>query len=83
VECLLTLLDHQNSDITVESVALLKELTDEELLLEHPETQKTLSILVENEVWNMLTRIICKLDLQSESEHLNKSLSLLENMLDA
>jgi hypothetical protein len=39
-------LDHPNPDISIESVVLLTELTDEDLLAQVPEARKAVDILV-------------------------------------
>jgi hypothetical protein len=43
---LIEVLDHPNPDISIESVVLLTELTDEDLLAQVPEAKKTVDILV-------------------------------------
>jgi hypothetical protein len=43
---LIEVLDHPNPDISIESVVLLTELTDDDLLAQVPEARKTVDILV-------------------------------------
>lgn len=43
---MIEVLDHPNPDISIESVVLLTELTDEDLLAQVPEARKTVDILV-------------------------------------
>ena len=45
---MIEVLDHQNPDIVIESVILLTELTDEELLNQQPEAKKAFDILVKH-----------------------------------
>jgi hypothetical protein len=46
IEALIEVLDHPNPDILVESVILLTELTDEDLLNQNEQARKTVQILV-------------------------------------
>jgi hypothetical protein len=43
---LIEVLDHPNPDISIESVVLLTELTDEDLLAQVPQARKVVDILV-------------------------------------
>ncbi len=43
---MIEVLDHPNPDISIESVILLTELTDEDLLNQNPDARKTITILV-------------------------------------
>jgi hypothetical protein len=43
---LIEILDHPNPDIAIESVTLLTELTDEDLLNQNPAARKIVTILV-------------------------------------
>ena len=57
-ESLLTVLDHQNIDICLESVILLVELTDEEIAnAQTIAIQKLLNTLIDNSVWNVLLKV--------------------------
>ena len=67
VEALLEVLDHQNPDIIIESVTLLVELTDEDLLSQQQDSQ-VVEKLIKNEVWNFLIRILSKLN-DSDAKH--------------
>ncbi len=49
VDALIEVLDHPNPDISIESVVLLTELTDEDLLAQIPEARKTVDILVRSQ----------------------------------
>ena len=46
VDALIEVLDHPNPDISIESVVLLTELTDEDLLAQVPQARKVVDILV-------------------------------------
>ncbi|CDW73679.1 beta-catenin-like protein 1-like [Stylonychia lemnae] len=84
IQLLIEILDHQNPDINTESMTLLVELTDEEILTSNPDFNKIVEILIQNEVWNFLVRVLQKLD-DNESEErpqIFKCLSLIENILD-
>ena len=57
IELLIEVLDHQNPDIVAESVTLLAELTDEDIVASNSEATSTVfKILITNEVWNFLLR---------------------------
>ena len=45
VQTLIEVLEHQNPDISIESVAMLEELTDEEMVQGNPESEKIFEIL--------------------------------------
>ncbi len=51
-----------------ESVILLTELTDEELINSEEAANQTIEILVQNKVWNFLIRLFQKLDDNEDDE---------------
>eukprot|EP00347_Sterkiella_histriomuscorum_P007260 403349645 len=83
VQALIEILDHPNPDITNESITLLVELTEEEML-NNPEFEEVVKILIQNEIWNFIVRVLEKLDdnVDDERPQIFKCMSLLENMLD-
>jgi len=68
IELMIEILDHPNPDIFVESITTLSELIEEDILNENPELRQTVKIMVQNEVWNFLARIIVKLNDNDEEE---------------
>ena len=46
IELMIEILDHPNPDIFVESITILAELTDEDILNENPELRQTVKIMV-------------------------------------
>lgn len=58
-EVLLAILDHQNTDVCLECVTLLVELTDEDIAAQLPDAIFALQgLLVDNSVWNQLLRLM-------------------------
>ena len=47
---------------------MLTELTDEDLLTTNPQAGRGVDILIQNEVWNFILRIITKMDDQVDEE---------------
>ena len=84
IELLLETLAHENPDITKESLQLLKEMTDEELLSVNQYGEKLLDKLLENDVLGAVVRILSKLDdgVEDEREGIFVGMSLVENLLD-
>ena len=81
---MLEILDHPNPDIWIESITLLSEITDEETLNEKPQLALTIDILIKNEIWNFLARLIVNLNDDEEEERklLFKCLTFIENLMD-
>jgi beta-catenin-like protein 1 len=81
VEALIELLDHPNPDIAIESVILLAEITEED---NNTAISKVVQILINNEVWNFITRLVTKFDdsIDEERKSISHCLKLLENLLE-
>ena len=85
VSSLLGLLSHDNTDISVATIALMQELTDVDTLTESEEGANALiQNLLDNQVCSLLVSNLDRLDegVKEEAEGVPNTLAIIENMLE-
>ncbi|CAG8598044.1 17039_t:CDS:10 [Acaulospora morrowiae] len=81
---LVSLLSHENTDITIDVIELLNELTDEDVVAEHNEDAMKIFIdaLLENQVLELLVQNISRLDEEepNDKQGIFNTLGIIENL---
>jgi beta-catenin-like protein 1 len=84
IELLITLLEHENNDITADAVIVIDEITDGDFLQELEFPKEFLELFISNNIFELLTNIIQKLNEKNKDELqlISDILSVFENFLD-
>jgi beta-catenin-like protein 1 len=84
VTSMLGLLTHENTDISIESIALLNELTDPETLTETEEALCIVDALIENQALELLVQNLSRLDENEEEDAkgVYNTMGIIENLTE-
>lgn len=82
VDQLVTLLSHENTDIAIDAIQIISELTDEDVNAEQPQWEALVDAFLEADLLNLLVQNLQRLDEENESDRsgVYQSLSILENL---
>lgn len=82
VGSLVSLLSHENTDIAIDAIEILSELTDEDVEAEQTQWDAVVSAMLEADILGLLLQNFNRLDEDNESDRsgVYHSLSLLENL---
>ncbi|RIA90269.1 Catenin-beta-like protein [Glomus cerebriforme] len=84
VSSIVSLLSHENTDITIDAIELMNELTDEDVVAEHEEDAiKTfIDALLENQVLELLVQNLGRLDEEetTDKQGVFNTLGIIENL---
>jgi beta-catenin-like protein 1 len=84
VGSILGLISHENTDISIESISLINELTDPEVLLETEEAICLVDSLVENQGLELLVKNLERLDEADEedAQGVHHTMNIIENLTE-
>ncbi|KAI9825661.1 MAG: hypothetical protein M1832_001005 [Thelocarpon impressellum] len=82
VESLVGLLSHENTDIAIDAIEIISELTDEDVEAEQAQWDALVNAMLEADLLNLLIQNFSRLDEESESDRggVYHALSVLENL---
>jgi beta-catenin-like protein 1 len=83
VETLVSLLAHENTDIAIDAIEVLGELTDEDVQAEESQWKSLVDAMLEADIVDLLTQNLARLDEKNESDRTGvyHVLSVVENLL--
>jgi len=84
IPSLLSLLSHENVDISVDIVDLLNELTESDILVECKEAVTFIESLLDNEILELLVQNLSRFDEHNndESQAVHNTLGIFENLIE-
>lgn len=82
VGSLVSLLAHENTDIAIDAIEVIEELTDEEVVADEPEWDKLVDTLFDADVLGLLVSNFSRLNEEDESDRsgIYHALSVIENL---